>query len=97
MHVKKKKIEELYELYKVRYGYLTEHMDYALSDEERSIKAYEEGLNMDEQIDRKTDEIGEESGIATAFFVNKLLDAVFPRPLSVCIQCLKECNVEVSI
>ena len=93
--LKKEQIEELYDLYTVRSGYMTEHMEYGLTDEARAIKAFKKSKEMDKRIDEKWSEIGKRIGVGTAYFAEKLLNAVYPKSISRYMQCLTICGVGV--
>lgn len=95
MKIKRSRINELYSLYNVRFGYMTEHMEYALTDEARAIKAHKKSVEMDEVIDAKVEEISRESGVVTTMLARKLMDALFPRSMSRYVKCLEVCGVEV--
>ena len=95
MKIKRKRLEELYALYDERGKYLTEHMENALKDEPKAIKAFEKSKEIDQKIEEKADEITKEEDVCTSLFVIKLASVIYPRSISRCIKCLEVCGVEV--
>ncbi|MBQ9728211.1 MAG: hypothetical protein IJV85_01300 [Clostridia bacterium] len=95
--VKKKLLEELYELYGKRFNFMKEHMEYSIEniDHPKALEAYKNSLKTDEAIENKADEISKETDVATSIFLTRLMDAVFPKALSRYIKCCEVCGLEV--
>ena len=95
LQIKKQAIEELYSLYKERYEFLGEHLDYAFKDEERSMRAFNDSKRVEEKIAEKESEIAKNTGIVVSNLARRIMDAVFPRSIAKCVKCLEICDVEV--
>lgn len=95
MKIRIERLNELFELFDKRNEYSTEGME-QFDDKARSLAAYEKAFAIDKEIEAKETEIAREEDIATAFFVVRLMTAIYPvKSRSRVLKCLEVCGVEV--